>query len=368
MGSDINRLIESINRVGIQNLSHLSRLTGIPNETIRYILRSRFPKLGLQVGTLVDYERLGLERCFVKIRFSPTSLEHASQILHRLSKVAFLTYRSRVLLELRHIAIFAVPVILEGEFRFFLDSLVAEGIMESVDLETLEWTRHSELKSRYFDFSSRRWTIDWNRVEAQEEVPPTPVPSNEPISRPDIDSIDMFLIKELEMDSCASISDAAKRLTINERTLRWHHNKHVSPMVSSYYVRWLPVGSSEFRAAGVIFEFRELPNHRLRRIRRLFNNFPFTWYEGGRRDGYYQAHSAIPGEHLVESLSFLNDNLGKLGAEWNFFIQDLSSSRPYTIPYEHFNEKDGWYFDQKSALNSILSVKAVPKNIRTGPQ
>lgn len=368
MGSDISRLVESINRVGIQNVSLLSRLTGMPKETIRYMLRRRFPELGLRVGMLVDYEKLGLERYSAMLRFSPDMLDHASEVLERLSKVAFLTYRSALAFQPWHVAMFAVPVSLGDEFHAFLNKIVEAGILMSAKTERLEWTRHPELKSRYHDFRLRTWAIDWNKVNVEAEHPPGSLHVHEPTARPDIDTLDTLVIKELELDSWRSFADIARKLGIKERTLGWHYRNHVSSMISSYYVRWLPVAPKELpKVIGLVCEFDNLSRYRLAKIRHLFNNFPFTWYEGGRTDGYYQAHSAMPAEHLIDSLRFLNKNLKEVISEWRTHALDLSTSYSYTIPYENFRREAGWFFDQRTALSSIMFRRAPAKNIRAGP-
>ncbi len=368
LGSDISKLIESINRVGIQNVSLLSRMTGMPKETIRYVLKKRFPDLGLQVGMLVDYEKLGLERYFAVLKFPHDMLGHASEILHKLASVAFLTYRSKLILEPSYLGIFSIPVVLEERFLSFLDRMIDEGIVESVSLQRLEWARHPELKNRYYDFSHKKWAIDWEGVKDQQEPPPAPILNYEPSARPELDVVDAFLIKELEIDSYRNVAEVARKLGVNERSLRWHHKKHVVPLISSYYVRWRLVGSKELKAVGVIFEFNQLTRNRLNDVRRLFNNFPFTLYEVGRRDGYYQAHCAIPTEEFVESLGFLSDNLKEIVTDWKTFLLDLSSSVSYTVPYENFDDKAGWVFDRDKALNSILSIRTAAKNIRNAPQ
>jgi DNA-binding Lrp family transcriptional regulator len=340
----------------------------MPIETITYVLKKRFPRAGLQVSTLFDYERLGLERYFARIEFSPAARDYASEILHKLASVAFLTYRSRLMPEPGQIAIFAVPVALKGEFDTFLERLIGEGIVQSVELEILEWTRHPEIKPKYYDFSSGRWSVDWKEVGARQEIPPSPIPNYEPVPRPDVDKVDILLIKELEIDSCASISEVARKLGFNERTLRWHHNKHVRPIIASHYVRWFPPGSVDSKVMGMVLEFREILTHTLSKVRRVFNNFPFTAYEAGRRGGYYQAHLAIPTEQIVESLRFLGKSLGEIDTRWETHFEDLSSSLSYTIPYECFDKSQGWYFDQRQALESILAFKTATKKIGSAPQ
>lgn len=368
MGSDISRLVESINRVGIQNVSLLSRMTGMPKETIRYVLKKRFPELGLTVGMLVDYEKLGLERYFAMLRFSSDTLDHVSQSLERLAKVAFLTYRSGLAFEPWHAAMFAVPVSLSDEFHAFLEKMIQVGVLKSAKIERLEWTRHPELKSRYHDFSSRTWMIDWNEINTQDDPPPSSLATSEPLPRPDLDIVDTLVITELELNSWRNFAEIARKLGINETTLRWHYRNHVSPIISSYYVRWLPVASHELtKVIGLICEFNDLSRNRLAKIRHLFNIFPFTWYEGGRNDGYYHTHSGIPAEHLIESLRFLRSNLKELVPEWKTYALDISTSYWYTTPFENFKKEEGWSFDQKKALNSVLFARAPAKNKLVGP-
>ncbi len=370
MGSDISKLIEAINRVGIQNVSLLSRLTGMPKETIRYVLRKRFPQLGLRVGMVVNHQELGLEGSFAMLRFSNDMLDHASELLDRLAKTAFLTYRSALAFELRHIAMFAVPVSVSDQFQSFLKGMVREGILGDFRTERLEWMRHLELKSRYHDFGLRKWTVDWKKIGAHDEAPPAPLPVSEPSAKPDLDVIDTLIIKELESNSWRNFVDIARKLGLNDRTLLWHYRNHVSQMISSYYVRWLPVAADELaNVIGLVSEFSGLSRNRLSKIRHLFNKFPFSWYEAGRSDGYYQVHSAIPAEYLIDSLRFLNKNLKDVVSDWSTHALDLSTCYSYTIPYENFHDERGWSFDQRKVLNSITlkRISAKNKNIGNGP-
>lgn len=362
MPDRLSRLVDAINRVGIRNVSLLSRLTGIPTETVRYTLNQRFPELGLSVGLSVDYDRLGLERKFAILEFASGDFDYAPELLSRLAKVAFLTYSSREILRPRYVATFGVPITQEEKFRSFLKTLVRGKVLFNFRLEGIEWTRHLALRSEYYDFKNKRWNIDWNRVEALKEAPPAPPITTEPSPRPDLDTIDLLLVKELELQSWRNISEIARKLRLNDRTVRWHYTGHVLPMISSYFVRRLPLGSEGLtKLVGLIQEFRGLSPKKLASIRRLFNNFPFTWNEGGRKDGYYLTVSTIPSEQLVESLQFLTPRLQKEVSSWETYALDLSSSYSYTIPYENFDDKVGWFFNHEEAINTILAVRSGKK-------
>jgi DNA-binding transcriptional ArsR family regulator len=355
MPTDLSKLIEAINRVGIQNVSLLSRMTGMPTETIRYTMKKRFPNMGLKVRTPLNHGALGLERYFVSLKLTPEAEKSESAILAALSSNAFLTYWCKAAIERRQLAFFSVPVSLVDEFRGFLNRLVKEGVLVDYSIERLEWSRNPELKSRYYDFSTGKGSIDWEKVKRSAEAPPVPVRNEEPSASPEVDVTDMLIIKELELDSWRNIAEIARKLKLNERTVRWHYRKHVAHTVHSNYVNWTSVTPNEFtEAGGLICEFSGVSKETLAKLRHLFNNFPFSWFEGGRKDGYYQVHSALPAEYFMESVRFLNASLAEIVENWKTWTIDLSTTLWYTIPYENFDDKKGWFFNEDAALEAVL--------------
>lgn len=366
MTKDISRLIEAVNRVGIQNISLLSRMTGMPVETIRYTMKKRFPNLGLNIRTPLDHNALGLERYFISLRLSDGAARSESAILKGLSSNAFLTYWCKAPIERRHLAFFSVPVSLVDEFRTFLDGLVEQDVLVDYTSESLEWSRHPELKSRYYNFGAGEWSIDWEKVKKSGESPPAPAEGGEPSPSPEIDSTDTLIIKELELDSWRNIAEIARKLGLNERTVRWHYRKHVADFAPSGYVNWIPVTPKELtKAVGLVHEFNGVSKETLGKLRFVFNNFPFSWFEGGRKDGYYQAHSALPAAYFMESVRFLNARLGEVVESWKTWTVDLSTTLWYTIPYENFDDKKGWFFDKAAALQAVVPQKM--KIRQTGP-
>jgi hypothetical protein len=358
MGTDLSRLIEAINRVGIENISLLSRMTGMPTETVRYTIKRRFPTIGLNVRTPMNHSALGLERYFVSTRLTESAEKNESSMLKALSSTAFLTYWCKAPVERRHLAFFAVPVALVDEFHGFLDSLVKEDVFVDYKSERFEWSRHLELKSRYYDFATGGWSIDWSKIRRTGEAPPAPPSDEEPSASPEIDATDTLIIKELQLNSWRGIAEIARKLRLNERTVRWHYRKHVADIACSAYVNWIPVNPKEFsKAAGLIHEFIGVSKETLEKLRYVFNNFPFSWFEGGRRDGYYQVHSALPAAHFMESLRFLNASLGEIIDSWKTWTIDLSTTIWYTLPYENFDNQRGWFFDSDAALEAVFPQK-----------
>ena len=365
MTRDISKLIEAINRVGIQNVSLLSRMSGMPTETVRYTMKKRFPNLGLSVRTPVNYSALGLERYFVSLRLADDGEESESTIFKALSTRAFLTYRCDVATERRTLAFFAVPVSVVDDFKGFLDELVSKKILAEYRIERFDWSRHPELKSKYYNFAKGEWSINWDKIRKSNEAPPPPMKDDEPSPTPDIDETDLLIIKELELDAWRNIAEIARDLGINDRTARWHFTKHVSGVAQAGYVKWVHSTPKEYaKAIGLIHEFNDLSKDTLSKLRLLFNNFPFAWFEGGRNGGYYQVHSAIPAAYFMESMRYLNGRMGDLVDNWRTWTVDLSSSLMYTIPYESFDNKLGWTFDKEKAVEAITSQALKPKAVK----
>ncbi len=358
MGTDLSKLIAAIDRVGIQNISLLSRMTSMPIETIRYTVKKRFPNLGLKVSLTLDQSTIGLERYFVVFKFSEKVKASIPLMMRSLSKEAFLTYWSRAALDDRYVALFSVPASLADEFDGFLKGLVEEGVWTQYETKRLEWARHPELKSKFYDFSTGAWDVDWAKIDKEMEAPPAPFKDDEPSPTPDIDAVDTLIIKELELDAWRNIAEIARKLGVNERTARWHYTKHVSAMANSNYVHWFPASPAEVsKSVGVIYEFEGVTKSQISKLRLIFNNFPFSWFEAGAKSGYYQVHLGMPGGEFMESSRFLTSNLARIVDRWNTYTLDIATERWYTIPYENFDAKKGWVFDQAKALKAVMPEK-----------
>jgi len=355
MGTDLSKLIRAINRVGIQNISLLSRMTGMPIETIRYTVKKRFPNIGLKVSLTLNHQTIGLERYFAVLRFGDAVGGSVPTMMKALSKGAFLTYWSKAAFDPRVIALFSVPVSVAAAFGTFMDRLANEGVLSQYHMTRLDWTRHPELDGRYYEFSSGTWKVDWAKIGSQAEEPPAPVKEDEPPATPDIDAVDVLIIKEMELDAWRNLAEIARKLAINERTARWHYSKHLSSIANSNYVHWFPATPAEVsKAIGAVYEFQTVTKAQVAKLRLLFNNFPFSWFEAGAKEAYYQVHLAMPAGEFMESSRFLSTRLPEIVKRWETYPLDIATERSFTIPYEHFDQKKGWIFDQDKALKAVL--------------
>ncbi|MEM2632939.1 MAG: hypothetical protein QXO29_03455, partial [Nitrososphaerota archaeon] len=120
----IYKLIEAIKKYGPRNFSLLSRVTGIPVETIRYKICKQFKEKGIGVHLGIDYNKLALVRTWAKLEFKESFLPHAEKFLEKLSEIGYLIYYASTLPYNEYYAMFAIPTRYRKEYREFLNSLI----------------------------------------------------------------------------------------------------------------------------------------------------------------------------------------------------------------------------------------------------
>lgn len=355
MADRFNRIVDAVRKVGIGNVSLLSRMTGIPIETVRYKLAKQFSRLGLAVGVSIDYHRLGLSKMLVDLTIDPALDDQAEVILDRLARVAGLTYRAREVFQGRFMTIFAVPAGFKDEFRLFLKSLVDKNVLHNFEVKPLAWMRKLSFRPDLYDFRRGGWNIDWSRVDSTPIEVVQPALSLEPSEHVELDRLDVLLAKELQIDAFRPLNVIARKLRVHGKTLRYHYNRHVVPLTRNYYVRWTAAGASVQMAdvIQVLIEFRNLTEKELALSRQVMNRFPFTDVEGSDERGFYFVTATVPAPMLVDSLNYVAKHFMPHKSKIEVRMFDFRSTMAYTIPYELFDEERGWTYPRGKMLQAV---------------
>jgi hypothetical protein len=358
----IGILVDAIRRYGARNLSRLSRITGIPQETVNYKLTKQFPKLGLTVRVSVNYERLGLKRLICEADINPELNSQAGAIFDAMARHAFLTYQARQLTVpgYSHFLLFAVPASLMTEFRAFMDGLVSRGILTRYDISEISWSRALSLDPRFYDFVNRSWHINWKWVAETEGVLVEEPLVVDPQEVPVIDKTDLFVVKELQLNALQKLVAIARKLGTDPKLLRYHFHRHVESVISGYYVSWVGAYRDSLRRnlVHMAFRFSGLDGEQLRRARDIFNRVPFTWSEAAGSGGGYYPFLHIDARHFEETMLFLKFMLGPIQDKAKtIFLDGVSpdSNISYTIPYEMF-EDGRWAFNPQEAYEVVTEL------------
>jgi len=331
-------LLETIKRVGVQNYSLLSRLTGLNAETVRYKVNKHLTKLGLATTINVNYGELGLAMGYLTVR--PNGASGKSW----LDRLSYLVFVGKNVGSNRYFCLTAVPFRLKKKYVDSLEQLKKEGLVESYGYRELYWMRYPPFRPEYYDFDARGWRMDWNRFEmSMTEIGPSFLSVNRESK---VDFVDLKILSALLRDPTTPLARTAKELRVNPRTVRYHHSEHIlkNNFILSSNIRWVKP-AQEGNPGGVmqaIIVVNNLDEEGLVKVRKFCNSLPFTWLEAGTEDKSYLAIVDIPLSEFQTCVQQVEMHLSQVGDDYEVTILDASKSSPLTIPDEMFEEERGW--------------------------
>jgi DNA-binding Lrp family transcriptional regulator len=252
---------------------------------------------------------------------------------------------------------FAIPTRYRKEYRNFLDSLIEEEILNSYYVYELTSCRHLSLNAKYFDFDNWEWKIDWNNLESPDVNVEQPFES-EPLKDPLVDYHDLLILEELQMDSLRSLSEIAKELNMNPRTVLYHFNEHIirRGIINQYYIKWWYKKISEEKKISLILQVYNVDEKKIRILKEEIEKLPFTFFDAySLENKFYIAQQLLSAEHINNILKYLT-KIKKIHGINNFSFEFIEEEHAFTIPYERFNEREGWTFHSKEALKEVLLI------------
>jgi hypothetical protein len=248
-------------------------------------------------------------------------------------------------------------------------ALKQRGLFSSIQVVPFEWVRVVPMRSEMYDFETDSWQFDWTSRPKIEPDSSDFTPS----ARGRFDSIDLNLIKQLQIDPDASLVGVSEKLQVNYKTLNWHHRMHLvgKGLLKGYLVNW----------AGTRYDPKlEKALHRRHRymwvellvsgvtetermgLMASVNRLPFVWLEAGGQN--YFAQIAFPIETMTEALGFVKELFSPVRqkATWHFMDQ-ANALRFSVIPSLYDNEAKKWKFNQAELLGKfdrlVLEIKGM---------
>ncbi len=330
-------LLETIKRVGVQNYSLLSRLTGLNPETIRYKVNKHLTKLGLNTTVDINYGELGLAVSYLVV--TPTGGGHSW-----LDTMSYIIFTGKLIGANRYFCLCAVPFRFKKKYTEILEDLKTRGLIREYELEDLYWVRYPPFRAELYDFEEKTWKMDWNRFGLfSSEMGPSFVSVNRDSP---VDYIDLKILRSLMDDPTIPLAKAAKTMNANPRTVRYHNTEHVTTgkFILCSNIRWVkPIQEGQAgKLMQVAFLFKRLEEQEMEKVRKFCNNLPFTWFEGGTEDRTYLALVDLPLEAFHETMQKSELYLRGVSQNFETMLLDPSSSKTLGIPDEMFDKKRGW--------------------------
>ncbi|MEM4020974.1 MAG: hypothetical protein QXI18_01170 [Nitrososphaerota archaeon] len=334
-------VVEALMKVG-PRFTDISRATGIPISTVRYILLKRLPKLGLSIRAHINYGALGLQRYLVEFQ-SNYPPHYISRLLDMMGEMMYLDYYTYSMNKRKFFAIFAIPPKHERSFIEFMQILELLGLVRDSKIRKLVYMKLLPFMTECFDFSRGVWMQDWidrpHNREIQEII-------EYPNLEPKIDKIDLIILAELQRQVIPlRYAFFAKKFGLSRQTISKHY-KHVRNFIDLFAVIWFPFKNPELVLSPLLIETAYNENDR-----KIIINIPFTYAEMKSEKGEYFAFIWAPSIGLYSSVKILT----KFVEVEELHFQDLEYSGKFSIQYQLY-EKGSWMDPFEKGVQNLLEM------------
>jgi len=331
------KVVEALMRHG-PRYSKISRETGVPIPTVRYILTKRLPKLGFSSWAAINCGKIGLQRYLVTLssRLTP---EYLSGLLRMFGEFMYLTYYTYLMKDRKFLTIFTLPPKYVNDLMELLENLKSMGIINDYTMEKLLYRRILPFRVDCFDFKRGVWRQDWfNREyrlpEIYEELEPTM----------NFDKTDILILKELQKNIFIKYVELSKKLGVSRQTVKRHY-QHALKAIYMYAVTWLPPWNPDLISTPIL-----VGSTNVERARQLVISIPFTYAEMRTVEGEYYGLMVVPSIALYRVLKFLSEGLVIDKLE---FI-DMENTLSFFIHSNLFMDKSGWLNPYRISIEKIV--------------
>jgi hypothetical protein len=236
-----------------------------------------------------------------------------------------------------------------------MHSLEEMKFIENVKYSQVIWRDIFMMKTRYFDYESGEWDVDFSRLVGDPSST-LPKPHSEV---PKLDYNDLLIIKSLELNPWMKVVDIADKIGLSVGDVSYHLNRHVfgKGLISSFRLRW--VGTKKAWSKHTIipqtYVFENLSEEHTRHAMSIMTSTPFCWSHMKTEDGTYRVELLIPVNQFPETMSYISDKLRPIGLKPVAHCMDMTCTSNFTIPYTLF-EKDHWELRSETALGYVLQM------------
>ncbi len=363
----IAKLVDAICLGGVENYSYLAKVTGLPEETVRYKITTQLPRLGLALHVVLNYEKLGLNRKIVTLAFPGQHGSKAPMAFNELAKQLYINYFGKSLNSPVYMLTLAVPSNIWTEYKDFIKYLSEKGTLDSFGFEDVLWSRHIPMRTDLYNFHKGEWAFDWSQVDKLKISPETPSPETSPCldaSVEEPDYVDLAILSELQANATLPLSKIASNIRLSEDIVYYHYTEHVKKrgLISQHVIGWTKSGGryDHNSVSPVIFALRGADKEDTRQVQVAFQKFPFSWLELMTANGTYYVFANIPSSHFNPAMHYVSQNTASLKGKLETSILDPYESAGFALPLEMFDKKKGW------AFNKALTIRDVDGLISTG--
>lgn len=347
--SQTRKVVEALMKHG-PKYTTISRETGVPITTVRYILKEKLPKLGFTIRPAINYGKLGLQ-WYLIILDSPLPPDYLVNLLDLFGETMYLNYYAFLLNERKFLTIFSIPPKFESSFTTFLDELVKFGIIRKYRSEKLYYRRVVPLRADCFDFNNGVWLQNWEESPRIEEVPEI---HEEPSQLNGMTLLDLKILVEFYKNPLNSYTDIAKKLNITRQTVKRHYENILST-IYLYMLFWMPIKYPELVCTPIFIQ-ANMDYY----MRKTMLNIPFMHLEMKSENQEYYAVLFVPSIGFYKFLRYISEK-GDMLRKIDFLSMEYAAN--FVPPHNLFRDREGWLNVFDDSLQKILrEIKLTSKS------
>ncbi len=352
------RILEGFSILGTKNLALAAKHLGIPATSLRYRIMRMMEESNTSFHMNPYHSHLSLKKAVIFVK----AVQGYEDILRDCLQVNdFWVYLCRINSPYEGWGgVWTVPADNVGDFNVFLQRLIELGVAESV--ETNWTTDHVSIpvRGRWFCEEENRWVFDWNEwmteVEKIKGELPCTLRDHQEYTM-NFDNEDLLIIKELELDGRATMTEIGRTIGIPFETVKYHYREHVKKrdLVEGYQIEILrhPPLSSEALFIKFAFDSHE----KLVKFALSLQDAPFPIF----------ISKVIGDNALVIQFRFHREDfrefrkalstLVRMGLlqKYECWIQDIYDFTRRTLPYTYF-ENNSWNYDVDKQMTELAGI------------
>jgi len=364
-----SQILALILKVGV-DIPEISRRSGVPAETVRYIYKEHIVKRRMRVQRELDHEKLGLSHIQFILTADPEleSVFFNGTLLSGVWEQLYVNLVYRVIPDdlffLSHLA----PPAFHPKLRELYSNLEDLGILKVHETYDCSRLTHPRMWVEDYNWEMPGWDFDWSPTSLKPPQNIEDPPASEPVK---FDKTDLLIIQHLQYRYDQRISDIAAKNSIDRSLASWHFRKHVKArdIFGGYRINWLGTGrelrkgmAAQQHQSFVAINFiaKDLSSAEMMNVRAYLHSIPYLYGEKvGASD--YDAETFIPSSSLVEAFGFFARILRPLQGRAKIITVDQSGAANYTINPALFDADS-----QRWIYNGDLVLEAFKKALAAG--
>ena len=349
------KILEGLATCGPGNITQVARELGMPIEMVRRRIKRMRSRSILWLHANIYHTNLGLKKAVVIAETTPGYEELLSKSLKAND---FWIYTTRCYGRFEgSLGIYTIPKNHCSDFERFIAKLKELGIAQNTLIFWSTCFQKVNLTTNWFDSKSQDWVFPWEAWIAEIPTEGTKLPST--LQDPDDfpingDYIDVFILKEMEIDATINFCDIAKKLGLTLQGIRYHYQEHVVKrgLLDDFEIEVRPYDESVSDFYFFIFKFPDIK--KMAKFAHSLMDKPFVFVLGkilGQPGMVSQI--CLPREKFEDFKDSLSTLIRKgFLQSYDYVIQHSEEWSRQTISYEFF--KNGtWMYNHEKHIRTL---------------